>query len=155
MSITPSIDVYLQAAATNPDQARIDIAEAKDRLGFDAAIAARFVNYGRQGGVFDQAGLAVLARRVEALVRDYINPEIKSIILDPDPRARRNEGRGRSNRIRGLVAIDEADPLWALTRNLLHQVYPCSSNERCRPFIRARVTNCLVAIRSAQKSGLA
>ena len=133
--------------------ARID--DEKRESDFDLRFARRiFKSLGRQWQILDPAVRERVIRAIADVVRDEVNPHLEEIITDPDAYSGEPEGSGSVNGIDHMIGVEDAEFHPAVHR-LVSAAFTIERDEQVEPFIRRRIKNCLIALRSHQKSMVA
>lgn len=128
------------------------IREEKKVIDFDRTFAKRIVkSLGPEWSMLGREALEEITETITALVREEVNPILKDIIVDPKIQSSAQEVRGSTEGISNLISIDEADTFHTAVHRLVRAAFPPVAGEKVEPFVRRRIKNCLVALRSQQK----
>ena len=96
-----------------------------------------------------------LIDEIETAVKKRANPRLQAVITHPDPNHPVEEGPGRANVVRNLTSTDSADPLHPVLHKIVRTTFPAVPNVFDDWFVRRRVVNGLVALRSYHKAVVA
>lgn len=130
---------------------RARIAHAKRVHDFDRRLAERlYKSLGYLSSVHSPLGRKTISG-LEAFVSTKVNEHLKSIIVAKDDLPG-NEGRGRTSGRSHLISTDPADPFYELVQRLVRTAFPPTNGVHDAPFVRRRVTRCLIALRTFQKA---
>lgn len=134
------------------DTLRERIGKEKKGTDFDRRFATRiFRSLGPEWQVLDPPARERVIRAITAVVAEEMNPELKAIIIDPNVDAIVYERTGSPAGIPHLIGVEDAEFHPAVHR-LTDAAYLIESDEQVEPLVRRRIQNCLIALRSVQKT---
>lgn len=128
------------------------IRRGKDDTGFDVRFARRILkSLGPVWGVLEPALRERILEVITQAVVELVNPLIKDIIVDMDVTALVAEGRGPVQGIDHMIGPEDAEFL-PILRSIIETTFEIGEADPYDGFRRRRVGNCLIALRSQQKS---